>query len=196
MAQELTRVGGTGTHPSRVLSVPSRSPRYANKRDTGHCPAVSCLSCFFAGPFTGAHVEAKHMAARLQPPFANRGMSGEKTMRTTTKTLYERTTTKERMAMCDVVVRAIKTAVPVGITLQEANLALASAGLTQLNNHEDWIGLMEHQWEFRHGWDGSLSNDGRLNGPWPQEGKGVSYWDGYYYDANGQLCSRDGRIWD
>src|SRR5262249_73712 len=81
--------------------------------------------------------------------------------------LYERTTEREGMGMCTVAVLAIKAHRPDGITLQELNEYLAACRMQQLKDHNDWIGLMEHQWEFRHGWDGSLTDEGRLNGPWP-----------------------------
>jgi hypothetical protein len=107
----------------------------------------------------------------------------------TAKHLYARTSVEERMAMCMVAVLAIRAERPVGITLQELNGYLAACGMQQLNDHNDWIGLMEHKWEFRHGWDGTFSDEGRLNGPWPQKGT-RSYLDGYYYDREGNCYCR------
>jgi len=95
--------------------------------------------------------------------------------------LYDRTTSEERMAMCQVALDAMKAAVPLGINLEELNEKLAASGTQHLNDHNDWIGLMEHSWEFRHCWDGTFSEAGRLNGPWPHIGE-RSYFDGYYYD--------------
>jgi hypothetical protein len=77
----------------------------------------------------------------------------------TAKHLYARTSIEERIAMCTVAVLAIRAARPVGITLQELNGYLAACGMQQLNEYNDWIGLMQHKWEFRHGWDlGGLSS--------------------------------------
>jgi hypothetical protein len=106
-----------------------------------------------------------------------------------TQHLYDRTTTEERMAMCEVAMGAIKAAAPTGITIEELNAVLAARGMQQLNDHNDWIGLMEHSWPFRHCWDGTFSEDGRLNGPWPQRGS-RSYLDGCYYDADGKVYGK------
>ena len=93
-------------------------------------------------------------------------------------------TDEERIAMCQIALDAIKATVPVGITLEELNEALAAAGMRRLSGHKEWILVMQYSWEFRHCWDGTFSKDGRLNGPWPQIGE-RSFLDGYYYDRDG-----------
>ncbi len=61
--------------------------------------------------------------------------------------------------------------------------------MRRLKDHTEWKLVMQHMWEFRHGWDGTFSEDGRLNGPWPQIGE-RSYLDGYYYDKDGKTYGR------
>lgn len=78
---------------------------------------------------------------------------------------------KERMAMCMVATLAIRAHRPDGVTLQELNEYLVACGMQQLNDHDDWISLMEYAPAFRHGWDGTFTDEGRLNGPWPQRNK-------------------------